>query len=139
MRKILVIDDETNARTALAELLRDEGFTVDTAADCAEALGKLPSFSPHVVITELEMPGTTGAALLASLLDRIDAPSVIAVTGFGQLTAAVAALRAGARGYITKPIDLDELLAVLGQVIEHHDLEREVVRLRNRAQLAHVL
>jgi PleD family two-component response regulator len=55
--RILVVDDEVNARTALAELLRDEGFEVETAADAFKALGKYEAFTPHIVVTDLKMPG----------------------------------------------------------------------------------
>jgi CheY-like chemotaxis protein len=51
--RILVVDDEANARTALAELLRDEGYEVETAADAFKALGKHESFAPHIVVTDL--------------------------------------------------------------------------------------
>src|SRR5690348_5842576 len=62
--RILVVDDEVNARTALAELLRDEGFEVETAADAFKALGKFEAFSPHIVITDLKMPGMDGIELV---------------------------------------------------------------------------
>jgi FixJ family two-component response regulator len=78
------------------------------------------------------MPGMAGSELVARLLHFADPPAVIALTAFGEIAAAVDALRAGARDYITKPIHFDELLLVLGKVIEHHDLEREVDQLRAR-------
>ena len=59
-----MVDDEVNARTALAELLRDEGFDVETAADAFKALGKYESFAPHVVVTDLKMPGMDGIDLV---------------------------------------------------------------------------
>ena len=55
--RILIVDDEANARTALAELLRDEGYSVETAADGFKALPKLEEFAPDVVVTDLKMPG----------------------------------------------------------------------------------
>src|SRR5258708_7271225 len=61
--RILVVDDEVNARTALAELLREEGFEVETAADAFKALGKYETFAPHVVVTDLKMPGMDGIEL----------------------------------------------------------------------------
>ena len=65
--RILVVDDEVNARTALAELLRDEGYAVETAADGFKALGKLEDFAPDVVLTDLKMPGMDGIQLLAKI------------------------------------------------------------------------
>jgi len=58
--RIMVVDDEANARTALAELLREEGYEVETAADAFKALGKLDAFAPHLVLTDLKMPGMDG-------------------------------------------------------------------------------
>jgi CheY-like chemotaxis protein len=62
--RVLVVDDEVNARTALAELLRDDGLDVETAADAFKALGKLDAFAPHVILTDLQMPGMDGITLL---------------------------------------------------------------------------
>ena len=133
-RRILVVDDEVNARTALAELLRDEGFEVATAGNGSEALGKVAGCAPHVVITDLEMPGMDGSELVTKLLQLEAPPSVIAMTAFGEPAPAVAAMRAGALAYLTKPIHVDELLVVLGKALAHHDLEHEVVTLREQAR-----
>jgi CheY-like chemotaxis protein len=65
--RILVVDDEPNARTALAELLRDDGFVVETAADAFKALGKAAEFTPDVVLTDLKMPGMDGLELMRKL------------------------------------------------------------------------
>jgi DNA-binding NtrC family response regulator len=135
-RRILVVDDEANARAALAELLRDEGFEVETAAHGFEALDKAGEVSPHVVISDLQMPGMHGSDLVARLLQVADPPSVIVMTAYGETAVAVEAMRAGARDYLTKPIQFDELLVVLGKVLEHRDLEREVIELRSREFLA---
>src|SRR5439155_71721 len=62
--RILVVDDEANARSALAELLHDEGFDVETSADAFKALGKYEAFAPHIVITDLKMPGMDGIELV---------------------------------------------------------------------------
>ena len=62
--RILIVDDEANARTALAELVRDEGYSVETAADGFKALPKLDEFAPDLVLTDLKMPGMDGIALM---------------------------------------------------------------------------
>src|SRR5262249_24066099 len=81
--RILVVDDEVNARTALAELLRDEGFEVETAADAFKAMGKYDAFTPHIVVTDLKMPGMDGIELVKKLRAMEDPPSVIVMTAFG--------------------------------------------------------
>jgi len=130
--RILVVDDEVNARTALAELLRDEGFDVETAADAFKALGKYEAFAPHIVITDLKMPGMDGIELVQKLRAMEDPPAVIVMTAFGAVASAVDAMRAGAAEYLTKPINFDELLVVVDKVMEHIELRRETRQLRAR-------
>src|SRR6188508_2385570 len=103
--RILVVDDEVNARTALAELLRDEGYEVETAADAFKALGKFESFSPHVVITDLKMPGMDGIDLVKKVRAADESVGVIVMTAFGAVESAIEAMRAGAAEYLTKPVN----------------------------------
>ena len=65
--RILVVDDEANARTALAELLKQEGYIVETAADGFKALARQAEFGPELVLTDLKMPGMDGVELLRKL------------------------------------------------------------------------
>jgi DNA-binding NtrC family response regulator len=132
--RILVVDDEVNARTALAELLRDEGFEVETAADAFKALGKYEAFAPHVVVTDLKMPGMDGIELVQKLRSQEDPPAVIVMTAFGAVSSAVDAMRAGAAEYLTKPINFDELLVVVDKVMENLQLKRETRQLRQRVR-----
>jgi len=130
--RILVVDDEANARTALAELLRDEGYAVDTAADAFKALGKLDSFGPHVVLTDLKMPGMDGIEMMKKIDERDAKPAVVVMTAFGAVDSAVQAMRAGAVDYLTKPLNFDELLIVTQRALEQRGLQAEAVRLRER-------
>ena len=132
--RVLVVDDEVNARTALAELLTDEGFEVETAADAFKALGKIDSFAPDVVVTDLKMPGMDGVELVQRLRALDDPPVVVVMTAFGAVQSAVDAMRAGASEYLTKPINLDELLVSLTRVLEHQALRRETRQLRQRVR-----
>ena len=130
--RILVVDDEVNARTALAKLLRDEGYEVETAADAFKALGKFESFAPAVVITDLKMPGMDGVELVGKLKAYEDAPAVIVMTAFGAVQSAIDAMRAGAAEYLTKPINVGELLVAITKVTEQLALRRETKQLRQR-------
>jgi DNA-binding NtrC family response regulator len=132
--RILVVDDEVNARTALAELLRDEGYEVEMAADAFKALGKYESFSPHVVVTDLKMPGMDGVDLVRKIRAEEDAAAVVVMTAFGAVETAVDAMRAGAADYLTKPLNFDELLVVLDKVLETEHLRRETRQLRARVR-----
>lgn len=131
-RRILVVDDEANARAALAELLRDEHFEVATATHGVDALQVSDVFRPHVAITDLQMPHTrmTGVELIERLRRLGEPPAIIAMTAFGEIATAIAALRAGAIDYLIKPIHFDELLVVLDKALWQYDLEHEIDRLR---------
>jgi DNA-binding NtrC family response regulator len=132
--RILVVDDEVNARTALAELLRDEGYDVETAADAFKALGKYESFGPHVVVTDLKMPGMDGIELVKKIRAAEDPAAVVVMTAFGAVSSAIDAMRAGAAEYLSKPLNFDELLVVLDKVFEQQELRRETRQLRARVR-----
>jgi two-component system NtrC family response regulator/two-component system response regulator HydG len=130
--RVLVVDDEPESRNAVAALLRDEGYEVETAADGFKALGKYDAVAPHVVISDLRMPGMTGLELLAKIREK-DAPaSVIVCTAFAEVRTAVAAMRSGAADYLTKPCDADELVLVVGRVREHQQLLAQTRQMRAR-------
>ncbi len=137
--RILVVDDEPNARSALAELLRDEGYAVEVAADGFKALPKLEEFAPDLLLTDLRMPGLNGIELLhkARALD----PEIAAVvmTAHGEVETAVAAMREGAADYLNKPLVFDELKIVLDRALERRRLRREAGLLRERLSKRHRL
>ena len=129
-----MVDDEVNSRTALAELLRDEGFDVEIAADAFKALGKYDDFTPHVVVTDLKMPGMDGIELVRKIRGFEDPAAVVVMTAFGEVQSAIDAMRAGAADYLTKPFNLDALLVVLDKVFETQQLRRETRQLRARVR-----
>jgi DNA-binding NtrC family response regulator len=130
--RILVVDDEANARTALAELLRDEGYDVETAADAFKALGKFESFTPHLVLTDLKMPGMDGIELMQKLAQKDAELVTIVMTAFGAVDTAVEAMRVGAADYLTKPLNFEELLIVTERALERRKLHTEAQQLKAR-------
>ena len=78
--RILVVDDEANARTALAELLRDDGYVVETAADGFKALPKLEDFAPDVLLTDLKMPGMSGIELMRKAREHDPESATVVMT-----------------------------------------------------------
>jgi DNA-binding NtrC family response regulator len=130
--RILVVDDEANARMALAELLREEGYEVETAADAFKALGKLADLAPHLVLTDLKMPGMDGIELMQKIAASEHTPAVIVMTAFGAVDSAVEAMRFGAFDYLTKPLNFDELLIVTQRALEQRRLRDEAGQLRKR-------
>jgi two-component system response regulator HydG len=130
--RILVVDDEVNARNALGELLRDEGYTVESAADGFKALGKVADFAPDLVLTDLKMPGMDGIQLLGRLHEQDAELPVVVMTAFGEVETAVGAMRAGARDYLSKPVNFGELGVVLARELEQRRLRQEAGLLRAR-------
>jgi DNA-binding NtrC family response regulator len=129
---ILVVDDEANARAALAELLRDEGYRVETAADGFKALGKLEDLSPDLILTDLKMPGMGGAELLEKVRAADSEIVVIVMTAFGAVETAVDAMKKGAADYLTKPLNTAQLFLVVERELERRRLRREAGNLRAR-------
>ena len=135
--RILIVDDEANARSALAELLREEGYSVETAADGFKALPKLDEFAPDVVVTDLKMPGLDGLGLMHKALAQDADRAVIIMTAYGAIETAVAAMRAGAADYLSKPINFDELMLVVERALERRRLRQEAGLLRQRLTQRH--
>ena len=128
--RILVVDDEAAARSALSELLRDEGYVVHTAGDGFKALGQLDEWSPDVVVTDVQMPGMSGIELMEKIRERVPGVGVVVMTAFGSVENAVAAMQAGADDYLTKPVHFPELLLILERLLERRALAQENERLR---------
>ena len=127
MPHVLIVDDEVNIRRVLAAMLKREGYEVTTAADGEQALGVLNKTPVHVVVTDLVMPRLGGMELLRRVsADFPDVP-VIVITAHGSVDSAVAALKAGAFDYITKPFEQDDLKKVIAKAARAHDLERQNV------------
>jgi DNA-binding NtrC family response regulator len=130
--RILIVDDEANARAALSEILHDEGYQTETAADGFKALGKLEDFSPDVILTDVKMPGLDGIAFMDKA--RAAAPSAVFVvmTAFGTISSAVEAVKKGADNYLTKPLEYEALSAVIERAMEKARLVQETRTLRDR-------
>jgi DNA-binding NtrC family response regulator len=111
--KILIVEDEENERTGLAELISSWGYRVETACDGAEGLETAAHWTPSIVITDLKMPRMGGLELLERLAEQAQTVAVVMVTAQGTIDSAVQAMRMGAYDYVTKPIDTNRLRTVL--------------------------
>ena len=111
--KVLIVEDEENERTGLAELVSAWGYRAETASDGAEGYEKITSWSPSIVITDLKMPRMGGLQLLEKIASDSQTMAVIVVTAQGTIDSAVQAMRMGAYDYITKPIDTNRLRTIL--------------------------
>src|SRR5499433_4119739 len=111
--KVLIVEDEENERTGLAELVSSWGYSAETARDGQDGYEKALSWSPSIVITDLKMPRLSGLELLEKISGDSQTVAVIVVTAQGTIDSAVQAMRIGAYDYITKPIDTSRLRTIL--------------------------
>ncbi len=127
---ILVVDDNDDTAELMRDLLRKRGFEASAVSSAQAALDHLQTHSPDVVVTDVQMPGMSGIDLCARLRERHPDLKSIVVTGQGDIETAVAAIRAGAYDFITKPVKIDALEIAVARAIELLTLTREVKRLR---------
>src|SRR4051812_17142499 len=94
--KVLIVEDEENERTGLAELVGAWGYRTETAEDGVQALEKMAAWSPGIVITDLKMPRMSGMELLEQVAAQPHRVAVVVLTAQGSIDAAVAAMKMGA-------------------------------------------
>ncbi len=128
--KILVVDDDGDSRSAMAQLAAQWGYRVATASDGQEALTLARGSRPDVILTDLVMPTMGGMNLLQSLKEAQPECLVVMVTGQGSIDTAVEAIRCGAYDYIEKPLEPARLRLLLQRALEKQRTEHEVESLR---------
>src|SRR6266849_7620565 len=112
--RVLVVDDEESQRTALASMIALWGYTVETAADGQEALDKIGTFAPHVLVTDLNMPRVTGQELLLRMKAQGGGPPAIVQTAYGSLDTTLNAIHdLGAFWFLEKPVQSQALRLLL--------------------------
>ena len=143
LARVLIVEDEENERTGLAELVSAWGYKTETACDGVEGLEKVASFSPSIILTDLKMPRMTGMQLLEQLKPEADSIAIILLTAQGTIDNAVQAMRNGAYDYISKPVDFARLRAILQNASARRDdkVEKEAMRrtLRDKGALGRLV
>jgi DNA-binding NtrC family response regulator len=137
--KVLIVEDEENARTGLAELVSSWGYRTETARDGLEALDKVVAWAPSIVVTDLKMPRMDGMELLHRLADQTEPMAVVVLTAQGSIDSAVDAMKMGAYDYIQKPVDSTRLKAILQNASRQKGTERELEVTRRQLRDAGVL
>jgi two-component system NtrC family response regulator/two-component system response regulator HydG len=132
--RILVVDDEQNARTALKTILQEEGYDVAEAGDGEQALAQLEAFRPAVVLTDVRMPRMDGITLIRRAREGGSDAVFVVMTAFASIEAAVDAMQAGAENYLVKPLDVRTTLVVLGKALERRRLQQDAEQLRERVR-----
>jgi DNA-binding response OmpR family regulator len=123
-RRILIVEDDDALARLLGDNLRYEGFLVERARTVAEASGLLASFGPDLLLLDLMLPGGDGLEICRELARRPRKPPVIIVSARGRKEDKVLGLDLGADDYVSKPFDLDELLARIRAVLRRGEPPR---------------
>ncbi|MBL1260355.1 MAG: sigma 54-interacting transcriptional regulator [Thiotrichaceae bacterium] len=117
--KILLVDDDVSLLKLLSMRLKASGFVVDTAGNGRQALARLPTFQPQLIITDLRMDGMDGLALFNEVHARYPSLPVIILTAHGTIPDAVDATQKGVFSYLTKPFDSQQLLDNISAAQRH--------------------
>jgi DNA-binding NtrC family response regulator len=132
--RILIVDDDVSTRRTLTLIFEKKEFEVETAGTGREALEKVQERPFNLALLDIRLPDVEGVELLAPLKDAQPDIALIMVTGYASVKTAVRALNDGAAGYITKPVDLDEVLAKVSYALEKQRLVTENRRLMHMLQ-----
>jgi DNA-binding NtrC family response regulator len=130
--KILIVEDEENERTGLAELVRAWGYDAETASDGVEALQAVELWNPGIIVTDLRMPRMDGMQLLEHIAAQPQQIAVILLTAQGSIDAAVNAMKIGAFDFIEKPVNPTRLRNILQNASRLRGTERELEASRRK-------
>ncbi|MEZ6125739.1 MAG: sigma-54 dependent transcriptional regulator [Planctomycetaceae bacterium] len=115
---VLICDDEASICWAMQRALTEEGYHATVAASAEEALERVRTHPPDVIMMDVRLPGLDGLTALQRISETVPGTPVIIMTAFGNLQTAVRAINQGAFEYLTKPFNLDDVMAVVGRALE---------------------
>ena len=130
--RVLIVEDDPATRSGLAELVQAWGFLTEEAADGEEAMRKVTTFRPAIIVSDLVMPRMGGSDLLRALKDQLTDITFILLTAQGTVDSAVEAIKEGAYDYLSKPVEPQRLQILLQKAVERQDTLREVRALRRQ-------
>ena len=136
-KHLLLVEDESSLRQAIAEQLSDRGYLVEQADSGEAALARLADFAFDIIVTDLRLPGIDGSAVVEAAVERYPHIVAIVVTGYGTVKDAVEAIKRGAWDFVSKPFQIDELLHVLDSALEQRRLKSENAYLRAQLEERH--
>lgn len=113
-----VVDDDANVRSSVARLLRSYGFGVELYESAADFLSRLPAPDPGCVLLDLSLPGMNGLELQAAISAHRPNLAAVFMTGQGDISTSVKAMKAGAIDFLTKPFGEEELIASVREALE---------------------
>jgi len=122
---ILVVDDEESQRKTLSLILKKKGYQLESAGTGAEALEKARGNTINIALLDIKLPDMDGVDLIGPLRLINPGIAIIMVTGFASVENAIRSMKAGASGYLLKPVNVEELLITVRDLLERQDLVRE--------------
>ncbi len=129
---VLLVDDEVETRDLLVDALARRGFAPEAVASGGEALERLRDSEFDAIVTDVRLDGMSGIELCQRVCEtRPDLPAIV-MTGHADMDVAIAAIRAGAYDFISKPISIEALSLAVARAVHHHQLTSEVRRLREQ-------
>lgn len=131
-KRILIVDDEESIRTSLSGVLSDEGYTVFSAADGAEALELVETERPHLILLDIWMPQIDGIEVLKKLKEDFPEVAVVMVSGHGNIETAVKATKLGAYDFIEKPLSIEKVVITIDHALRQRHLEKEISLYKQR-------
>jgi two-component system nitrogen regulation response regulator NtrX len=137
MARLLVVDDESGIRGALAQVFEYEGHEVRQAEDGLSGITVAGEFRPDVIFLDVKMPGLDGLDVLARLREDDPSALVVMISGHGTIDTAVEATRKGAYDFLEKPLDTDRLLVTLSRALELRGLTQSMADLRSQVESRH--
>ncbi|WOA29672.1 response regulator transcription factor [Alloalcanivorax xenomutans] len=137
--KLILIEDDDAFRTTASRVLTQRGFEVRDAASVEDAEAQLLSFRPRYAVLDLRLGEASGLALIPRLLAVDPECRIVVLTGYASIATAVSAIKSGAMDYLTKPVDIEVLVAaLLGEATSREEaLEAEPMSVR-RASWEHI-
>ena len=135
MASIYVVDDDTVIRSNLHDYLELEGHEVETFSSGEDALSRLDKYTPDVMLIDLKLPGIDGLELLEKVKVTSQLVEVIIITGHGDIPTAVQAMKLGARDYIKKPFDMDEISLIVHKTQSARKIDEHLAYLHKEEQV----
>ena len=132
--RILVVDDELIVRESLSNYLREDGYEAIPEERGEEALRKIEAENWNILFVDLKMPGMDGLEVLRQAKKIKEDLPVIIITAYATIDSAVQAMKDGAYDYIVKPFDPEAIALLVEKVVEHQNLVRENILLRERIE-----
>ncbi len=129
---VLIVDDETTIIESLEGILSDDGFEVMHAFNGYEALKKIETLSPDIVLLDIWMPGMDGIETLKEIKKIAPHLPVVMITGHGTIESAVDATKSGAFDFLEKPLSIDKVMVTINNALNFRKLEEENLYLRKK-------